>query len=162
LLTAQDIINRLNLEPLPLEGGMFRSTYRSPLMIGEKHAGTAIYYLLTENSYSHMHRLCTDEVFHFYLGDPIELLELFPDGTSRKVILGQDIMNGQEVQAVVNAGSWQGSRVIPGGRFALIGTTMSPGYAQSDYEHGRAEDLIALYPDRKDMIEKLCGETIYR
>lgn len=162
MLTAQAIIDKLQLEPLEREGGMFRSTYRSPHMIGEKHAGNAIYYLLAGKAFSHLHRLPTDEMYHFYLGDPVELLELFPDGTSRKVILGPDLLNGQEVQVVVRAGSWHGSKLVDGGRFALMGTNMSPGFGPGDYEHAQAEELLALYPDQAEMIRKLCGKTIYR
>ena len=79
--SIQEIIDLLGLEPLGREGGMFRSTYRSPaLMPDGSNAGSAIFFFLTANAYSHLHRLPTDELYHFYLGDPVELLELFPDG----------------------------------------------------------------------------------
>ena len=94
--SIQEIIDLLGLEPLGREGGMFRSTYRSPaLMPDGSNAGSAIFFFLTANAYSHLHRLPTDELYHFYLGDPVELLELFPDGSSRRVILGQDILSGR-------------------------------------------------------------------
>lgn len=141
-----------------------------------KPYGTAILYLLTNNpapasgvipdasaaasvpdadaasTFSALHRLPTDEIYHFYLGDPVELTLLFPDGSSRQVILGQDILGGQQIQAVAPRGVWQGSRLLPGGRFALLGTTMAPGYTQSDYQPGLRADLLAQYPHERERI----------
>ena len=138
----QKIIEILDLTPLSQEGGLFRSSYRSPAKADGRDMGSAIYFMLTGQGYSHLHRLCTDEVYHFYAGDPVELLELLPDGSSRVTVLGSDICAGQEVQHVVPAGAWQGSRLRPGGRYGLMGTTMSPGYEDSDYEH--ASDQMCI------------------
>jgi predicted cupin superfamily sugar epimerase len=102
-----------------------------------------------------MHRLPSDEVYHFYLGDPVEMLQLHPEGRSEIVFLGRDIAAGQRVQVVVPTGTWQGSRLVEGGEFALMGTTMAPGFAQSDYEGGTAEELGDLYPDRWELIRRL-------
>ena len=112
----QKIIDILGLTPLSQEGGLFRSSYRSPGKVDGRDMGSAIYFMLTGQGYSHLHRLCTDEVYHFYSGDPVELLELLPDGTSRVTVLGSDLCAGQEVQHVVPAGAWQGSRLRPGRR----------------------------------------------
>lgn len=160
---ADEIIRRLKLEPLEREGGLFRSTYRSPGKMGEKDMGSAIYFMLTGRGYSHMHRLVTDEVYHFYSGDPVELLELLPDGSAQVTILGADICAGQQVQYVVRAGNWQGSHLTDGGTYALMGTTMSPGFEPSDYEHAeRPEELIRQYPQAQELIRQLTGETTYR
>jgi uncharacterized protein len=165
--TPQQLIEMFNLNPLPVEGGLFFQTYCSPESItrdhlperysGSKPFGTAIVYLLTPepDSFSALHRLPTDEVYHFYLGDPVELLQLHPDGRSERIILGQDIFNGQKVQHVVPRDVWQGSHLIPGGKFALLGTTMAPGYTDEDYVGGEAEALIAKYPDREQIIKQL-------
>ena len=153
----QQLIDLLQLEPLEGEGGLFRSTYRSQAKSGEKCAGSAIYYFLTADSFSHLHRLPSDELYHFYLGDPVELLELLPDGNGRKVILGQDLLAGQQVQYLVKAGCWQGSRLLSGGSYALLGTTMSPGYDDSDYEAGDATQLVKGYPQFAEEICRLCG-----
>lgn len=161
-LAAEDIIRLLQLEPLPEEGGMFRSTYRTEQMAEGRNMGSAIYYFLADNAFSHLHRLATDEVYHFYYGDPVELVELMPDGSFHTVILGTDIMNGQHLQYVVKAGSWQGSRLAAGGEYAIMGTTMSPGYAAGDYEHGVREKLVYRYPGAKNLIEQLTGELIYK
>lgn len=154
-LTAQQIIDALGLEPLPLEGGMVLQTYRSRLTVGGQAAGTTIYYLLSGSDFSHLHRLTGDEIYHFYLGDPVELLELLPDGAIKTTILGQDILNGQCVQHLVPAGNWQGSHLLPGGQFALLGTTMCPGYTDEGYEHGDSQALIRQYPDAHNLIRQL-------
>ena len=122
-----------------------------------KPLSTAILYLLLADpdSFSALHRLPTDEIYHFYLGDPVELLLLRPDGASEVVILGHDILNGQHVQFAVPAGTWQGSRLTRGGQFALMGTTMSPGYIDEDYTPGEREALVKQYPDRMELITLL-------
>ena len=89
--------------------------------------GTAIYYLLTAETFSEMHRLPTEEVFHLYLGGPVRMLQLFPDGGGREVVIGGDILAGQQPQVIVPPGVWQGSRLEPGVDFVLLGATMAPG-----------------------------------
>ncbi len=166
-MTAADLIAHLRLQPLPVEGGYFRQTYCSPESLpgaslpprygAPRPFGTAIYYLLTSeaDSFSALHRLLTDEVYHFYLGDPVEMLLLHRDGGSQRVLLGPDVLNGQELQFVAPRGSWQGSRLVDGGQFALLGTTMAPGFDAGDFELGRREDLLARYPDRAGLIRAL-------
>jgi uncharacterized protein len=157
------IIKTLELEPLEREGGLFKSTYRSPGKVENKDMGSAIFFMLTGQAYSHLHRLPTDEVYHFYSGDPVELLELLPDGSSRVTVLGSDILNGQKVQYVTKAGNWQGSRLKDGGEYALMGTTMSPGFEETDYEHASDPGkLIEEYPERREFINKITGETKFR
>lgn len=159
--TADDVIAALGLIPHPMEGGFFVETYRSAVRVprallpgcaGDRDIGTAIYYLLTPTSVSVMHRLPLDEVFHFYLGDPVEMLQLRPDGSGTLLTLGTDLAAGERPQAVVRGGVWQGSVLAPGGQFALIGATMAPGFDYADYEHGRREPLVAAYPDFADAI----------
>ena len=154
---ADDIRRLLRLEPLPREGGYFRETYRSSLRVrsaagDERDAATAIYYLLTPGVFSALHRLPGDEVFHFYLGDPVEMLQLCPDGASDIVVLGTDIAAGMQPQVAVPGGVWQGTRLRPGGRFALMGTTMSPGFDPRDFEPGDRETLLRSHPSARDFI----------
>lgn len=142
------LIEHFGLEELPVEGGIFRQTYVAedvipaaelPQRYGvDKPFGTAIIYLLTPdaNSFSAVHKLPTDEIYHIYLGDPVEMLNLFPDGRSERIILGQDLMNGQLVQYTVPRDVWQGSHLKAGGRFALLGTTMAPGFTHHDFVGG--------------------------
>ncbi len=163
----QLIIDRLGLETLEGEGGMFVRTYQSadeltPADLPERYNTqkpfcTAIYYLLTDtpDSFSALHRLPTDEIYHFYLGDPVEMLLLYPDGTGKQIVLGRDILDGQHVQFVVPRGVWQGSRLVPGGKYALMGTTMSPGYTQDDFVPGEREALTAQYPTQAESIARL-------
>lgn len=167
MLSAEEIIHLLHLEPLPREGGWYRETYRSTLPLpasvlapryrDARAAGTAIYYLLTPDTISALHRLPTDEVFHFYLGDPVEMLQLGPNSTDggRILTLGSDIRAGQLVQAVVPAGVWQGSRLRAGGAFALMGTTMAPGFDFADYEATDREALSVAFPEFAECIDRL-------
>ncbi len=161
-MTANDIMRLLELTPLELEGGFFRETYRSRWQVsneylpegvrGPRSIGTAIYYMITPESFSTLHRLPGTEVFHFYLGDPVVMLQLHSDGTSQTVILGHDLVAGEQPQVVVRGGIWQGCRLAPGGKWALLGTTMSPGFDYADYETGLRDELIAQYPKAEEAI----------
>jgi predicted cupin superfamily sugar epimerase len=144
---ADDLRRLLRLEPLPVEGGWYVETYRSP------HS-TAIYYLLTPETFSAMHRLPADELYHFYLGDPVTMLLLDRAGGTT-VTLGQDIAAGQRPQVVVPAGTWQGSLLEPGGRLALVGTTMAPGFEPGAREMGEREPLAAAFPAHRDLVARL-------
>lgn len=158
---------QLKLKPHPAEGGYYLETYRSEESLpeealpgryhGSRHCSTAIYYLLTPDSISVLHRLQSDEVFHFYLGDPVEMLQLWPDGTGRVVLLGSDLLNGMNPQVVVPRGIWQGARLRAGGRFALLGTTVSPGFEYEDCETGQRHLLIQSYPRFCEWIMALTG-----
>jgi predicted cupin superfamily sugar epimerase len=157
MTTAAEIIAHLNLRPLPREGGLYRETYRSDLQWPSgRAAGTAIYYLLTPDTFSALHRLASDEVFHFYLGDPVEMLQLDPrSGEGRVLTLGSALLAGQQPQVVVPRGVWQGSRLKPGGSFALLGTTMAPGFDFADYEGGDTR-LADAFPAFAERIRQLC------
>ncbi len=139
MLTAKQVQELFKLQPLQPEGGYFAESYRSPL-------STAIYYMLTPDTFSAMHRLKGDEIYHFYLGDPVEMLMLKPDGSAEALLLGQNILGGMRVQHTVPGGTWQGSRLAPGGKFALMGTTMAPGFDPKDYDPGKRDALSAQYP----------------
>ena len=155
----------LGLVPLPEEGGFFRETYRSGLRLsneclggvyaGERSAATAIYYLLTPDSFSAVHRLRSDEVFHFYLGDPVDMLQLHPDGAVEHLVIGNDLRAGQQPQVVVPSGTWQGAALSDGGRFALLGTTVAPAFEFEDFELGRRSELAKRYPGATATIERL-------
>ncbi len=165
--SLEEIIRILKLKPLPGEGGMYAESYRSAESIlpeglparysASRSMGTAIYFLLTDerDSFSALHILKTDEIYHFYLGDPVEMLLLLPGGKSRNVILGQDLVGGEVVQFCVPAGAWQGSSLKAGGRFALMGTTMAPGFDPSDFPLGVRADLLLGWPHEAERIRRL-------
>jgi uncharacterized protein len=166
--TAQEIIAVLGLQRHPIEGGFFREIYRSVGNIPagalppgyhdgrDRSIGTAIYYLLTRDTFSELHRLPTEEVFHFYLGAPVRMLQIFPDGHARDILIGNDILAGQQPQVVVPAGVWQGSRIEPDQHdFSLLGATVTPGFDYADYEQGKRSDLIGLFPALSERIREL-------
>jgi predicted cupin superfamily sugar epimerase len=158
-MTADEIKVMLKLEPHPIEGGWFRRTYTSSdtvqLPRGVRAQGTAIYYLLEPGTFSEMHVLESDEIFHFYLGDPVEMLQLYPDGRSAVLTLGTDLQASQHLQLVVPAGVWQGTRLIGNGKLALLGCTVTPGFNYADYHNANYGDLAAKWPDQAERIRAL-------
>jgi predicted cupin superfamily sugar epimerase len=158
-MTAEEIKTLLKLEPHPVEGGSFRRTYTSTgsveLPRGVRAQGTAIYYLLEAGTFSEMHVLASDEIFHFYLGDPVEMLQLLPHGGSAVFTLGPDLAAGQHVQLVVPAGVWQGTRLVEGGKVALLGCTVTPGFDFVDYVSGSYAELAAKWPGEAERIRRL-------
>jgi predicted cupin superfamily sugar epimerase len=159
-MTADQIKSLLHLEPHPVEGGWFRRTYTSAgnveLPRGVRAQSTAIYYLLEAETFSEMHVLASDEIFHFYLGDPVEMLQLHPDGRgSAAFTLGPDVAAGQHVQLVVPAGMWQGTRLVDGGKVALLGCTVTPGFDFADYRSGSYAELAAKWPAEAERIRAL-------
>jgi predicted cupin superfamily sugar epimerase len=164
-MNAQEIIERLGMSPLREEGGYFVEIYRSEEAIpkqalperyrSKRSFGTAIYYLLTPDTVSALHKLESDEIFHFYLGDPVTMLQLHSDGSTNVVALGQDIQASQHLQVVVPCGTWQGSFLQEGGEFALLGCTVAPGFDYRDYESGNRADLLKEYPEHEELIIRL-------
>jgi predicted cupin superfamily sugar epimerase len=156
-MDREQLIRRLGLAPHTEEGGYFRETYRSAGSYepgspygSARSVSTAIYYLLTPETFSALHRIPGDEIYHFYLGDPVEMLMLGPGPAIEHIILGPEIAT-MRVQHVVPGGTWQGSRLLPGGSWALLGTTMAPGFDARDYETGTAE-LLDAYPEHRRAI----------
>jgi hypothetical protein len=165
MLTAEQIIERLKLVPLTIEGGYFRETYRAPLSVpagalsneygGDRNVSTAIYYLLTPDTFSLIHIIKSDEVFHFYAGDPVEMIQFWPDGSARVMIISNDMAASHEPQLVVPAGVWQGCRLVRGGKWALMGCTVAPGFDYADFAIADRAELIASHPEHAAMITAL-------
>ncbi|MFB3908339.1 MAG: cupin domain-containing protein [Candidatus Eisenbacteria bacterium] len=160
--SAKKWMDSLQLLPHP-EGGWFREVYRSRLTI-DKHPGklegtrsiaTAIYYLLDRTTFSTFHRLASDEIWHFYRGDPIVLHVLHPNGTLEKRRLGPNIDAGESLIVVVEAGLWFAARIAEGGDWALVGCTTSPGFDPMDFELAEREELIRKFPQHRAVIESL-------
>ena len=164
-MKAEEVISMLGLEPLEIEGGYFKEFYRAKIAAGSpvlpdgfkgrRNLSTAIYYLLVAGTFSKMHRLPSDEIFHFYLGDPVEMLQLHPGGSGQTTVLGQELRAGMRPTAVVPAGTWQGCKLKGAGRWALMGTTVTPGFDYRDFEHGDRDQLTEAYPAFADQIRAL-------
>jgi predicted cupin superfamily sugar epimerase len=164
VVTSQQVIELLQLEPLAIEGGFFRETYRSKLIIpaaalpktyiGDRNVSTAIYYLLTPETFSAIHRVKSEELFHFYAGDPVEMLRLGPNG-GETVTIGNDLAAGQLPQVIVPGSVWQGCRLVAGGGWALLGCTVAPGFDYGDFEAARRAELIAAFPEFAEQIAAL-------
>jgi len=160
---AEAIVRRLDLEPHP-EGGFYRETFRSMLTVGGlKHAGgtrsasTAIYYLLPAGSFSALHRVASDEVWHFYDGEPLELHTIDSTGLHGIVRLGRDLAAGERPQHIVPAGAWQAA-VPLGPRFTLCGCTVAPGFDFLDFELPPRDELMRMFPLLTSVIEQLTSD----
>ena len=151
---VEELIAALDLRPHP-EGGFFAETFRSPHEAGARSLSTAIYFLLTAENPSRMHRVTSDEMWQFYRGDPLEMLQIHPDGSSAVIAIGPDVAAGQRPQVLVPAGVWHGVRVAAGGRYALTGATVTPGFDFDDFTLGDRAALQALCPSRAAAIEDL-------
>lgn len=159
--TAKEVIALLALRPLEGEGGYFAETYRTGWTIARdgypagRIASTAIYYLVTPEHFSALHRLRGDELYHFYAGDPLDLMLIHPNGRVETNRLGNDLEAGERPQALAPAGVWQGSALAPGGEWALVGTTMTPGFHPDDFELGERVALTASFPHASELIARL-------
>lgn len=166
--TAADVIRLLDLAPLPVEGGYYRETYTGELQLpanllgpeigSNRSVSSVIYYLLTVDSKSRLHRLVTDEMWHFYLGDPVHLFVFRSDDDYTKIELGQNIAQGQSVQAVVPARSWFGARLRPGGEWALMACSLAPAFSEEDFSMPDAAEfdaLLARFPSHKQILLEL-------
>ena len=165
-MNAEDLIKHFELIPLAKEGGYYRETYRSTEHVSTeglspklfKSFSTAIYYCLTANTFSHLHRLPTDEIYHFYYGDPVELFLLIETPTPhfKLHVLGNNFLDGQVPQVTVPANVWQGSRLRNAGKVALMGTTMAPGFNFNDLELADYKTLKKLLPEADYWLKLLC------
>ena len=171
-MTADEVKKTLQLEPHPKEGGWFRRTYESTVVLpaaayagaevpamhdGPRRLGSAIYYLLEPETFSELHLLGSDEVFHHYAGGAVEMLQLWPGGRVERVVIGRDLLAGERPQVVVPRGVWQGSRLLrpEAGSWALLGCTVSPGFEYADYQSGERAALVAAYPEASRLIVAL-------
>ncbi|MDY0883490.1 cupin domain-containing protein [Dongia soli] len=163
-VSASDLVDRLALQPHP-EGGFFRETYRASLTLpaaglaphfsGARQASTAIYYLLAADDRSRLHRIRSDEVWHFYLGDPLQVIELTENGEVQVTLLGTDFAAGQVPQHVVPGGRWFGACPAPGSAYSLVGCTVAPGFDFADFDMADRPALLATHPAAADWIKRL-------
>lgn len=161
-------IEQLKLTRHP-EGGFYREIYRSSLthrqahlpssFRGDRVASTSIFYLLEASDCSAFHRIASDELWHFYAGDPLEVYEIDAPGTLTVHILGNDPEQAQSFQAIVSAGNWFAAKPSVGSRYSLVGCTVSPGFDFADFEMAKPLDLSARYPQHKSLIESFTRKT---
>jgi hypothetical protein len=161
-MTADDVKRMLGLTPHPREGGWYVRTYEAAEFVavnerydGPRRTGTAIYYLLEPGTFSEMHVLKSDEIFHHYAGGAVEMLQLWPDGTSKRVMIGKELSAGERPQVVVPRDVWQGSRLVDESGWALLGCTVSPGFEFADYQSAGRKELCAKWPKEREMITRL-------
>lgn len=153
---AQKWINRFNMQPHP-EGGYYEETYRSTGSIAEsdRSFSTAIYYLLLERAFSAFHRIRSDELWHFYAGQTLEIAVLYPDGSLKIHRLGANWEMGDRFQLLVPANHWFASRMADPTTYALVGCTVSPGFDFRDFEMAQRENLLQQYPQHSTVIQQL-------
>jgi predicted cupin superfamily sugar epimerase len=164
---AETLIQELDLQPLPVEGGYFTVSFTAdeklpPEALPERYElvrnlSGAILFLETPEQFSAMHQLKTDEIYYHHCGDPVEMLFLAPDGTGWTAILGIDIIAGQRPQILAPRDHWHGSRPLPGSPhgFALMSTSMAPGYDPIEAEYAKRDELVELYPSHCELIRAL-------
>lgn len=160
-MTKEEIVEKYQMQAHP-EGGFFAETYRSELEFdtarGKRSASTAILFLITRDSISHLHRLTSDEGWHFHLGDPLRLVQITKSGELIETIMGPEISKDQKLQHIVPAGDWFASTSL--GEYSLVGCTVSPGFDFQDFEMGKKEDLQKEFPGHKNLIEDFALESI--
>ena len=170
MLTAQQVKDLLKLQPNVQEGGLLAPVYQSSINLpdnvlpgfqklnhGRPLCG-AIYYFLESPGCSVLHRVTGDMLYHFYSGDPVQMLLLHPKGSaipSEVCVFGNNLALGQNPMKVIPGGTWLGSRLMPGGSWALMGVTMAPGFDPADYTIGDRASLISQYPEQTDLITQL-------
>ena len=157
-------VQRLALNEHP-EGGHFREVYRSHERIGAaslpsrydgaRSFSTSIYFLLQGGEVSRLHRLKSDELWHFYAGSPLTIHVLSEQGDYSTVVLGSDPERGEEFQAVVKAGWWFGATVNDSASYSLVGCTVAPGFDYQDFELADREELARAFPQHRQMIVRL-------
>ncbi len=162
--SVTQLVKHLELAPHP-EGGYFKETYRSLGIIpqeslpnvfdGDRHYATGIYYLLQSKDFSAFHKIHQDEMWHFYMGDALEITMISNDGKLSRIQLGQDITNGEVLQFTVPKDYWFAAKVTKLNSYALVGCTVAPGFDFRDFELADRNALIAQFPEHTETITSL-------
>ena len=159
-MNARDFVKELGMHPHP-EGGYYLENYRSDLAIqvdgfnGQRSTCTSIYFLLEKNQFSALHRIKSDEIWHFYEGDPLEIIEITPEGKHSTTTLGRNILAGEKLSYVVKAGNWFASRPFAISEFSLVGCTVSPGFDFQDFEMPDRQWFHEKFPQHSILIDGL-------
>ncbi len=163
-MTVETLVKELNLLPHP-EGGYYKETYRSEGTIkqtcltsdfsGDRNIATGIYFLIEKGNFSALHKIKSDETWHFYYGDALEVIEINEQGNLTITQIGSNLQKGETFQYTVKANTWFGSRVSANGSFSLVGCTVYPGFDFNDFELAQQQDLIQLFPQHRQLILEL-------
>jgi len=155
-LTADEIRRLLDLQP-NATCGFVRLTFVSdqPIAPGALPApfadgrplGSALYFLVTPSAPVRLHRIRNDQLYHYYLGDPLEVFLLHGDGTSERAVVGPDLRAGQRAQLRIRGGTFHTARVVGRRRWFLGASTEWPGVVPGDVELGALDELAGRYPD---------------
>jgi uncharacterized protein len=164
---VKSLIEQYKLSPHP-EGGWYTQTYKSKEIIpanalptrfaADRPISTAIYFLLEEGNFSAFHKIKSDECWHFYLGNPLEIFIILPDGSLQTILLGNNFNEGQHFQFIVPANCWFASRPAPGSAFSFVGCTVSPGFDFDDFELAKEIELTNQYPQHQLLIQHFCRQ----
>ncbi|MGB0166607.1 MAG: cupin domain-containing protein [Luteibaculum sp.] len=161
----KELVKRFELEPHP-EGGFFKESYRSSQLVNtsglanfpeeqQRNVSTGIYFLLTAANFSAFHKIRSDEMWHFYAGDPLEIIVIDPNTEILKTKLLGSPSQGLTPQLTVAANCWFASKVHQGGDYSFVGCTVAPGFDFKDFELAQREKLIAQYPQHTSIIKEL-------
>lgn len=163
-MTVDTLVKELNLLPHP-EGGYYKETYRSEGKItqtclptdfkGDRNMATGIYFLIEKGNFSALHKIKSDETWHFYYGDALEVIEINEQGNLTITQIGSNLLEGETFQYTVKANTWFGSRVNSNGNFSLVGCTVYPGFDFNDFELAQQKNLIQLFPQHRQLIIEL-------
>ena len=155
------------MQPHPV-GGLNKQSYRSAEYInaaalperfgGDRPFSTAIYFLLEKGNFSAFHRIKSDECWHFYHGDPLEIFVIQDNGELAITTLGNDISKGHLFQYIVPAGCWFASRPAPNSQYCFVGCTVAPGFDFADFEMANREQLANEFPQHNKLIRELCRQ----
>ena len=163
-MTAQNIIQHFHLQEHP-EGGYFKETYRSkgvipnreldPQFQGDRNYATGIYFLLTSEKFSAFHKINQDEMWHFYKGTTLKLHTITKNGDYSFVLIGNDLEKGEVPQHTVQGGDWFAAEVVDVNSYAFVGCTVAPGFDFADFVLPKSKELMELFPQHREVIEKL-------
>lgn len=164
--SAAEIREILDLEAHPTCGftaQSYRSSQRIPAAAlpigydGDRDYASVLYFLVTPDAAIKLHRIRSDQIYHHYLGDPLEVLLLYPDGNAEIRTVGSELDRGMRPQLLIPGDTFHVSRVRAGGEYALLGTTEWPGFDPADLELGDPRRLAEAYPAHEKQIADFCG-----
>lgn len=136
-----------------VEGGWYKQTYQSDVMVGDRTTASSIYFLLSEKNFSAFHRLTADEIWYYHYGHTLTIVAIDLEGRLHEWKLGSNIDKGEQLQVLVPKGWIFGSYVFHG--YGLVSCMVTPGFTFDDFELFRRKELIAEYPEHEKIIREM-------